>query len=71
MEDESTADEEMAQEEAAAADDSSVAVETSGSEPAIPSTAVGNEESQPSEGTTEGIGPIDEPSLEPTEEGSS
>jgi len=71
MEDESTAGEEMEHEEAAAAEDSYVAVETSGSEPTIPSTAVGSEESQPSEGTTEGIGPIDESSLERTEEGSS
>jgi serine/threonine protein phosphatase PrpC len=67
MEDESTAGEEMEQEEAAAADDISFAVETSGSEPTVPSTAAGNENSQPSEGA----GPIDEPSLERTEEGSS
>jgi serine/threonine protein kinase len=46
MEDESTAGEEMEQEEAAAADDISVAVETSGSEPTVPSTAAGNEASQ-------------------------
>ncbi|HEY9472127.1 MAG TPA: hypothetical protein VIQ76_21185, partial [Propionibacteriaceae bacterium] len=59
------------QEEAAAADDISVAVETSGSEPTVPSTAAGNENSQPSEGTTESIGAIDEPSLERTEDGSS
>jgi hypothetical protein len=71
MENESTAGEEMAQEEAAAADDISAADETSGSEPTVPSTAVGNENSQPSEGTTESIGAIDEPSLERTEEGSS
>ena len=67
MEDESTAGEKMEQEEAAASDDSSVAVETSGSEPTVHSTAVGNEESRP----TEGAGPIDEPSLERTEDGSS
>jgi hypothetical protein len=71
MEDESTAGEEMGQEEAAAADDISVAVERSGSEPTVSSTAAGNENSQPSEGTTESIGAIDEPSLERTEEGSS
>jgi serine/threonine protein phosphatase PrpC len=67
MEDESIAGEDMEQEETAAAEDSSSAVETSDSEPTVPSDAVGNEESQPAE---EG-GPIDEPSLERTEEASS
>lgn len=67
MEDESIAGEEMEQEETAAAEDSSNAVETSDSEPAVPSDAVGNEESEPAE---EG-GPIDEPPLERTEEASS
>jgi hypothetical protein len=75
MEDESTPGEEMAQEEAAAADDISVAVETSGSEPTVPSTAAGNEESQLADNEesqpTERAGPIDEASLERTEEGSS
>jgi len=59
--------EEMEQEETAAPDDSSNAVEASDSEPMVPSAAVGNEESQPAEGA----GPIDEPSLERTEEASS
>ena len=67
MEDESTPGEEMEQEEAAAADDRSVAVETSDSEPTVPSDVVGNEESEPAE---EG-GPIDESPLERTEERSS
>ena len=67
MEDESIAGEEMEQEETAAAEDSSNAVETSDSEPAVPSDAVGNEESEPAE---EG-GPIDESPLERTEERSS
>lgn len=70
MEDESMAaeeGEEMEQEETAAPDDSSNAVEASDSEPMVPSAAVGNEESQPAEGA----GPIDEPSLERTEEASS
>jgi hypothetical protein len=75
MEDESTSGEEIAQEEAAAADDISVAVETSGSEPTVPSTAAGNEESQLVDNeesqSAEGAGPIDEPSLERTGEGSS
>jgi serine/threonine protein phosphatase PrpC len=68
MEDESMAGEETEQEETAAADDSSDAVQTSDdSGPTVPSAAVGNEESQPAEGA----GPIDEPSLERTEEASS
>ena len=67
MEDESIAGEDMEQEETAAAEDSSNAVETSDSEPAVPSDAVGNEESEPAE---EG-GPIDESPLERTEERSS
>jgi serine/threonine protein phosphatase PrpC len=68
MEDESMAGEETEQEETAAADDSFDAVQTSDdSEPTVPSAAVGNEESQPAEGA----GPIDEPSLERTEEASS
>jgi hypothetical protein len=83
MEDESTSGEEIAQEDAAAADDISVAVETSGSEPTVPSTAAGNEESQLVDNeesqlvdneesqSAEGAGPIDEPSLERTGEGSS
>jgi serine/threonine protein phosphatase PrpC len=75
MEDESTPGEEMEQEEAAAADDRSVAVETSGSEPTVPSTAAGNQESQlagnEESQSAEGAGPVDEPSLERTEEGSS
>ena len=49
MEDESIAGEEMEQEETAAAEDSSNAVETSDSEPTVPSDAVGNEESEPAE----------------------
>ena len=75
MEDESTPGEEMEPEEAAAADDRSVAVETSGSEPTVPSTAAGNQESQlagnEESQSAEGAGPVDEPSLERTEEGSS
>ena len=67
MEDESIAGEDMEQEETAAAEDSSNAVETSDSEPTVPSDAVGNEESEPAE---EG-GPIDESPLERTEERSS
>ncbi|HTF39190.1 MAG TPA: protein phosphatase 2C domain-containing protein [Propionibacteriaceae bacterium] len=67
MEDESIAGEEMEQEETAAAEDSSNAVETSDSEPAVPSDAVGNEEPEPAE---EG-GPTDESPLERTEERSS
>ena len=67
MEDESIAGEEMEQEETAAAEDSSNAVETSDSEPAVPSDAVGNEEPEPAE---EG-GPTDESPLERTEEASS
>lgn len=67
MEDESIAGEEMEHEETAAAEDSSNAVETSDSEPAVPSDAVGNEEPEPAE---EG-GPTDESLLERTEERSS
>ena len=67
MEDESIAGEEIEQEETAAAEDSSNAVETSDSEPAVPSDAVGNEESEPAEER----GPIDEPPQERTEEASS
>ena len=67
MEDESIAGEEMEQEETAAAEDSSNAVETSDSEPAVPSDAVGNEESEPAEGAR----PIEESPLERTEERSS
>ena len=67
MEDESIAGEDMEQEETAAAEDSSNAVETSDSEPAVPSDAVGNEESEPAEER----GPIDEPPQERTEEASS
>ena len=67
MEDESIAGEEMEQEETAAAEDGSNAVETSDSEPAVPSDAVGNEESEPAEGGR----PIDEPPQERTEEASS
>ena len=67
MEDESIAGEEMEQEETAAAEDSSNAVETSDSEPAVPSDAVGNEEPEPAE---EG-GPTEESPLERTEERSS
>jgi hypothetical protein len=67
MEDESIAGEDMEQQETAAAEDSSNAVETSDSEPAVPSDAVGNEGSQPAE---EG-GPMDEPPLERTEEATS
>ncbi len=75
MENESTPGEEMEQEEAAAADDISAADETSGSEPTVPSTAAGNQESQlagnEESQSAEGAGPVDEPSLERTEEGSS
>ena len=67
MEDESIAGEEMEQEETAAAEDSSNAVETSDSEPSVPSDAVGNEESEPAEGAR----PIEESPLERTEERSS
>ena len=67
MEDKFIAGEDMEQEETAAAEDSSNAVETSDSEPTVPSDAVGNEESEPAE---EG-GPIDEPPQERTEEASS
>jgi serine/threonine protein phosphatase PrpC len=67
MEDESIADEDMEQEETAAAEDSSNAVETSDSEPTVPSDAVGNEES----GSAEEGGPTDESPLERTEERSS
>ena len=67
MEDESIAGEDMEQEKTAAAEDSSNAVETSDSEPAVPSDAVGNEEPEPAE---EG-GPTDESPLERTEERSS
>ena len=67
MEDESIAGDDMEQEETAAAEDSSNAVETSDSEPTVPSDVVGNEESEPAE---EG-GPIDESPLERTEERSS
>jgi serine/threonine protein phosphatase PrpC len=67
MEDEPMAGEEMEQEETAAADDSSNAVQTSDSEPTVPSAALGNEEVPPAEGA----GPIDEPSLERTEDTSS
>jgi hypothetical protein len=66
MEDESMAGD-MEQEETAAADDSSNAVQTSDSEPTVPSAAAGNEDSQPAEG----VGQIDEPSPERTEETSS
>jgi serine/threonine protein phosphatase PrpC len=67
MEDESIAGEEMEQEETAAAEDSSNAVGTSDSEPAVASDAVANEEPEPAE---EG-GPTDESPLERTEEASS
>ena len=67
MEDESIAGDEMEQEEAAAAEDSSMAVGTSDSEPSVPSAAVGNEESEPAEGAR----PIEESPLERTEERSS
>ena len=67
MEDEPIAGEDMEQEETATAEDSSNAVETSASEPTVPSDVVGNEESEPAE---EG-GPIDESPLERTEERSS
>jgi hypothetical protein len=67
MEDEPMAGEEMEQEETAAADDSSDAVQTSDSEPTVPSAALGNEEVPPAEDA----GPIDEPSLERTEDTSS
>ncbi len=67
MEDEPIAGEDMEQEETATAEDSSNAVETSDSEPTVPSDVVGNEESEPAE---EG-GPIDESPLERTEERSS
>ena len=67
MEDEPIAGEDIEQEETATAKDSSNAVETSDSEPTVPSDAVGNEESEPAE---EG-GPIDESPLERTEEASS
>ena len=67
MEDEPIAGEDMEQEETATAEDSSNAVETSDSEPAVPSDAVGNEESEPAEER----GPIDEPPQERTEEASS
>ena len=67
MEDESIAGEEMEQEETAAAEEGSNAVETSDSEPAVPSDAVGNEESEPAEGAR----PIEESPLERTEERSS
>jgi serine/threonine protein phosphatase PrpC len=66
MEDESMAGEEMEQEETAAAKDSSNAVGTSDSEPAVLSDAVGDEESEAAE---EG-GPMDESPLERTEEAS-
>ena len=49
MEDESIAGEDMEQEETAAAEDSSNAVETSNSEPMIPSDAASNVESEPAE----------------------
>jgi len=67
MEDESIAGEDMEQEETAAAEDSSNAVETSDGEPTVPNGAGDSEESQP----TENSRPIDEPSLERTEEASS
>ena len=67
MEDEPIAGEDIEQEETATAEDSSNAVETSDSEPTVPSDVVGNEESEPAE---EG-GPIDESPLERTEERSS
>jgi serine/threonine protein phosphatase PrpC len=67
MEDESMAGEEMEQEETAAAEDSSNAVETSDGEPTVPYDAGDNEESPPAE---QG-GPIDEAPLERTEEASS
>ena len=67
MEDEPIAGEDIEQEETATAKDSSNAVETSDSEPTVPSDVVGNEESEPAE---EG-GPIDESPLERTEERSS
>jgi serine/threonine protein phosphatase PrpC len=67
MEDESMAGEEMEQEETAAAEDSSNAVETPDGEPTVPYDAGDNEESPPAE---QG-GPIDEAPLERTEEASS
>jgi serine/threonine protein phosphatase PrpC len=67
LENESMAGEEMEQEGTAAAKDSSNAVETADSEPTVPNGARDKEESQPAEDG----GPIDEPSLERTEEASS
>jgi serine/threonine protein phosphatase PrpC len=67
LENESMAGKEMEQEGTAAAKDSSNAVETADSEPTIPNGARDKEESQPAEDG----GPIDEPSLERTEEASS
>jgi serine/threonine protein phosphatase PrpC len=67
MEDESMAGEQMEREDTAAAEDSSNAVQTSDSEPTVSNGAKDNEESQRAE---EGE-PIDEPTLERTEEASS
>jgi serine/threonine protein phosphatase PrpC len=67
LEEESMTDEEVKQEETAAANGTSNAVETPDSEPTIPSGAGDNEESQPAE---EGA-PIDEPPLKRKDEASS
>jgi serine/threonine protein phosphatase PrpC len=67
MDDESMAGEDVEEEETAAAEDSSNAVETSDGEPTVPNGAGDSEESQP----TENSRLIDEPSLERTEEASS
>jgi hypothetical protein len=65
LEDESVVGEDMEQEETPAAEDSSDALQTLDSEPTVPNGAGDNEEeSQPAE---EGA-PIDEPSLDRTEE---
>jgi serine/threonine protein phosphatase PrpC len=67
MKDESMPGEDVEEEETAAAEDRSNAVETSDGEPTVPNSAGDSEESQP----TENSRPIDEPSLERTEEASS
>ena len=67
MKDESMPGEDVEEEETAAAEDRSNAVETSDVEPTVPNGAGDSEESQP----TENSRPIDEPSLERTEEASS
>jgi serine/threonine protein phosphatase PrpC len=67
MKDESMPGEDVEEEETAAAEDRSNAVETSDGEPTVPNGAGDSEESQP----TENSRPIDEPSLERTEEASS